>query len=151
MFHAAHILCAVNEKQSEEQALAAIQAAEAELARGDDFGTVVERHSSCEGNGDLGFFPSGKMVEEFEKAIRELQPGQRSGIFSTPFGYHIAELRARKSGGGSPFEDVRLDIQRVLTAMREHQAVLQGIAKLRAAAIVKRLPDSVDGVGSAHA
>ena len=143
-YHAAHILCSVNETQTEEQALATIQIAENELERGDDFGDVARRYSSCTGNGDLGVFPAGTMVEEFEQALRDLTPGQRTGIFTTPFGYHIAELRARHSGTQAQFEDVRPDIERVLTAIREHEAVLQAIGRLRARTEIEQRPESSD-------
>lgn len=53
----------VTEDQSAEQARAGIQAALAELERGDPFAEVAERHSDCKGNGgDLGQFPVGHMV-----------------------------------------------------------------------------------------
>jgi peptidyl-prolyl cis-trans isomerase C len=141
-FHAAHILCSVNETQTEEQALAKIQIAAAELEKGEDFGSVARCHSSCTGNGDLGVFPAGTMVEEFEQALRELVPGQRTGIFTTPFGYHIAELRARNAGTQAQFEDVRPDIERVLTAMREHEAVVQAVSRLRSRAKIERVSES---------
>jgi peptidyl-prolyl cis-trans isomerase C len=68
------------------QARAGIEAALVELERGDPFAEVAERHSDCKGNGgDLGQFPAGHMVQEFEDAIRALEPGQRTGIFTTPF------------------------------------------------------------------
>ncbi|MGA2739380.1 MAG: peptidylprolyl isomerase [Bryobacteraceae bacterium] len=99
MFHAAHIVKHVNEEQSEEQAEAGIQAALADLERGVPFAEAAEIHSDCKGNGgDLGKFPPGHMVEEFEAAISALQPGERTGIFTTPFGFHIAELRAKAPG-----------------------------------------------------
>jgi parvulin-like peptidyl-prolyl isomerase len=29
-----------------------------------------------------------------------MKPGERSPIFRTPFGFHIAEVRSKKPGGG---------------------------------------------------
>jgi parvulin-like peptidyl-prolyl isomerase len=88
-FDAAHILKHVNHEQSEEQALAGIQAALAELEEGKPFAEVANRHSDCkEGRGgDLGQFRAGVMVADFENALRAVKPGQRSGIFTTPFGF----------------------------------------------------------------
>jgi hypothetical protein len=45
------------------------------------------------------------MVEEFEDAIRDLKPGSRTGIFRTPFGFHIAELRGKVPAGQVGFEE----------------------------------------------
>ncbi len=80
-FRAAHIVKHVNEHQSEQQAEAGIRIARAELERGEPFADFADRHSDCKGNGgDLGEFPAGKMVDEFDRAIAALDPGQRTGI-----------------------------------------------------------------------
>jgi hypothetical protein len=111
LFHAAHIVQHVKGERSEEQARAEIEAALAELEAGASFSEVAEKHSDCKGNGgDLGQFPAGEMVPEFEDAIRALEPGQRSGIFRTPFGFHIAKLRAKTAAGPASFEEVRADV-----------------------------------------
>ena len=143
LFHAAHIVKHVNHEQSEEQAEAAIQAALAELERGDPFAEVAERHSDCKGNGgDLGEFPAGQMVQEFDEAIRPLEPGQRTGIFTTAYGFHIAELGAKTPPAPATFDDVRPDIERVMTMMNEHQVYLRAVADLRARADIRFVPDA---------
>jgi peptidyl-prolyl cis-trans isomerase C len=141
-FEAAHIVCNVNHEQSEEQARAAIETALAELECGEPFGVVADRRSDCKGNGgDLGKFPTGVMVPEFEEALRAIQPGGRTGVFRTPFGFHIAELRAWNRDSLAPFEDVREDIQRVLTMASEHGAYQQAARALALKARVVRTPD----------
>ena len=141
-FEAGHIVAHVNETRSEESAEAGIHVALAELEAGEDFAAVAERHSDCKGNGgDLGKFEAGFMVAEFEEALRGIEPGQRTGIFTTPFGFHIATLHSFTPGGASPFEDVREDIERVLMAMAEHREYLKGIEQLRQRATITRSPD----------
>jgi len=138
MFHAAHIVKHVSHEQSEEQARAGIEAALVELERGEPFSAVADRHSDCgDRGGDLGQFPAGHMVDEFEAAIRVLEPGQRSGVFRTPFGFHIAELRGKSGAGIASFEEVRVDIERVLTMQSEHQLYMRAIAQLRARAEIR--------------
>jgi hypothetical protein len=44
--------------------------------------------------GDLGTFRRGQMVPEFQAAVDALKVGEISGVFETPFGFHVA-LRTR--------------------------------------------------------
>ena len=140
MFHAAHIVRHVNGWRSEEEARALIEDALAELERGASFSEVAERYSDCrENGGDLGVFAAGAMVEEFEQAIRALEPGEHTGIFATPFGFHIAELRGKTPARQARFEEVRDDIERGLTAMNRHRCLLRAVAELRSRAKVERI------------
>ena len=53
--------------------MAGIEAALADLERGDPFAEVAERQSAGKGSGgDLGQFPAGHMVQDFDDAIRAL-------------------------------------------------------------------------------
>lgn len=141
-FEAAHIVKHVNEHQSEELARAGIEAALADLEAGMSFAQTADRQSDCrDKGGDLGRFLAGTMVKEFEDAIRHLEPGQRTGIFRTPFGFHIALLRSKTAAGPLDFEEVREDIQRVLTRIEEHQEYLRAVAALRAGAEIRWVPD----------
>lgn len=138
VFEAAHIVKHIDAQQSEEQARAGIEAALAELDSGAAFGEVADRHSDCKGRGgDLGHFLAGRMAPEFENAIRDLKPGERTGIFRTSYGLHIAELRSKIPAGPVPFEEVRPVIRRVLTAIREHKEYLRVIAVLRSRADIR--------------
>jgi hypothetical protein len=135
LFHASHIVKHVNHEQSEDQAEAGIQVAVAELEQGLPFAEVAARHSDCKDKGgDLGQFPAGHMVEEFEEAIRTLEPGQRTDVFTTPFGFHIAQLHSITAAGPAAFEEVRAGIERVLNFACEHEAYMRAVAELRSRA-----------------
>ena len=141
LFHASHIVKHVNHEQSEEQAEAGIRAALAELERGVPFAEVASRHSDCKDkDGDLGQFPAGHMVQEFEDAIRAVKPGERTGVFTTPFGFHIARLHAQTAAGPATLDDVRTGIERVLTFASEHEAYTRAVAQLRARADIRWIP-----------
>ncbi len=88
--HARHILVA-DEATAKEvlDKLAANQSFE-ELAK-----TYSTDTGSKDQGGDLGWFPRGAMVKEFEDAAFALQPGQTSGIVQTVYGYHIIRVDER--------------------------------------------------------
>jgi hypothetical protein len=97
MIHAGHIIRNVDETTADETtaedtALAAIRNAQQDMERGSSFEEAATRWSDCPDGGDLGFFARGEMVPEFERAVLALRPGEVSGIFRTPFGFHIAKL-----------------------------------------------------------
>jgi parvulin-like peptidyl-prolyl isomerase len=80
--------------RTKEEALAGINALKAEIANGGDFAELARQHSDCpsgEEGGDLGQFPRGAMVREFDEAAFALQPGQVSDVIETPFGYHLIQ------------------------------------------------------------
>ena len=112
---AAHIVKHINEKQTRVAARAGIEAAKERLDTGADFAAVAAECSDCpEKGGGLGWFSKGAMVEAFENEVFALAPGEISGIFETPFGFHLAHLEDRKPARRSELEDVREDIDRTL-------------------------------------
>jgi peptidyl-prolyl cis-trans isomerase D len=73
------------------------------MVPGADFAALARQYSEDPGSkdsgGDLGWFPRGRMVKEFEDAAFTLSPGQVSGPVRSQFGYHILKLEGRKPGG----------------------------------------------------
>ena len=63
------------------------------------FAELAKENSDCPSGsrgGDLGFFPHGQMVPEFDKAAFELPVGKVSDIIKTKFGYHIILVTEKK-------------------------------------------------------
>lgn len=136
--NAAHIVVHVNEQRGEAEARRLIEEAQVELDRGAPFADVAERYSDCKGDGgDLGWFERGVMVDEFDAAVFALAPGGRSGIFRTPFGYHIAKLRAKGEVGMA-----RGEIEAYLIAKRRHEAMERGLEALRESAAIERVSEA---------
>ena len=85
--HARHILVA-DEATAKEVLV--------KLAANQPFEELAKTYSIDTGTkdqgGDLGWFPRGAMVQEFEEAAFALQPGQTSGVVQTVYGYHIIRV-----------------------------------------------------------
>ena len=88
--HARHILL-----EKEEDAKAALE----RVKKGEDFAALAKElttdTATKEAGGDLGWFPRGQMVSEFEEAAFALQPGQVSEVVQSAFGYHIIKVEER--------------------------------------------------------
>jgi len=64
------------------------------------FGKLAEKYSECSSakkGGDLGWFPRGKMVGEFQTIAFATPPGKMSAPFKTTHGYHIILVEGRKN------------------------------------------------------
>ena len=140
---AAHI---VRNVTSSEELLAAdviLREAEAELAKGKAFEQVANRYSDCKGvGGSVGWVVRGRMVPEFEDVVFGLLPGQRSGIFRTIFGLHIATSVRRRKEGVRPFDEVRLEIAKRLFAEHRQQALNAAVASLEAESDIRFTEES---------
>lgn len=146
MVHAAHIVKNVDEVTDEATALAAIRQAQQELQQGVSFEEVADKHSDCPGRGgDLGFFPRGQMVEEFESVVFSMKPGEVSDIFRSPFGFHIAKVYEIRPEGYLPLQEVRAQIEEALYAEKRRRVVEQYLDKLRAQADVQNVPSRAAG------
>ena len=139
LVHAAHIVKNVDEQNDEASARAGIEAALAELGNGVRFDEVANRHSDCAGNGgDLGWFPKGQMVDEFEAVVFKLPVGSQSEIFRSPFGFHIAKVLERRPAGLQPLKEAETQIASGLTAEKRQKAVEEYLDALRAKAQIRQ-------------
>ncbi len=70
-----------------------------QLKNGADFGALARTYSTCPSKakgGDLGWFGTGQMVGEFERAVQKLSYGAISAPVRTQFGYHIIKKTGTK-------------------------------------------------------
>lgn len=126
-FDASHILL---------ETLEDAQAVKTELDAGADFAETAKARStgpSGPGGGGLGWFGEGRMVPEFEAAVKTLEVGEVSEPVETQFGWHIVKLNDKRTGAVPTFEEVEPEIVEQLRA----QAVEQQIANLVGAADVQ--------------
>ena len=89
---------------------------------GGDFAAVARASSEDQGSaangGDLGCFPFGRMVREFDDALYDLEPGQTSGLVRTSFGYHIIRLESRREERVLPLEEVEDRVRALVTEQK---------------------------------
>jgi parvulin-like peptidyl-prolyl isomerase len=100
--HARHILVATREEA--DKALARVKG-------GEDFAAVAKELSTDDSNkeqgGDLGWFPKGRMVAEFDAAAFALQPGQMSDVVETQNGFHIIRVDERDANRPMDEQDLQ--------------------------------------------
>lgn len=95
-----------------------------EICGESNFEEVASRNSDCPENaGDLGYFPRGQMVQEFEDIIFEMKVGQVSSIFQTEFGFHIAKLIDKKPATLCPLADIKDAVTKALTQEYQQREV----------------------------
>jgi len=109
--HARHILIAPGNPEAQEEPDPAREEKDKAAARakaeqvlkqvraGGDFAALAKQFSADSGSkdkgGDLGWFPAGQMVPQFDKAAFALQPGQISDLVESQFGFHIIKVEER--------------------------------------------------------
>ncbi len=131
--------------QSEVHALHILVASEAEaedviarLAGGADFSALAKERSTDpsakQSGGDLGFFGSGDMVPEFEKAAFELETGESSKApVQTQFGWHVIKVVDRRDKTPPTLDQARGEIEETLSS----ELVTAYVSSLRAGATIE--------------
>jgi len=136
--HAAHIVKHVSASVPPEVAEAELRKARQELDAGADFAETAVKYSDCpENGGDLGWFPRGQMVEEFEHTVWKMKPGGVSDIFATRFGFHIVRLIERKAAAPYALQEVADPIRLRLAARMREEAIETYLDGLRQEATIE--------------
>lgn len=91
----------------------------AELAKGGDFAKIAEAKSQDPGSGaqggDLGYFGSGDMVPEFEKAAAALKVGETTKEpVKSQFGFHVIKLEDKRKQPVPGLDEVRDQVRQAL-------------------------------------
>jgi foldase protein PrsA len=129
--HASHILVATQETGQEVLD---------KLAKGAAFADLAAQYSTDTGSkdqgGDLGWFPRGAMVPEFEQAAFALEPGKVSPLVQTQFGYHIILVQEKAVRELDPSLTKQMQQKEFQTWMDEQQAKMK-IERLYTFATIK--------------
>ncbi len=142
---ASHILVKVKagetgEGHPEAEAMQIAQGLLDQVKAGADFAELAKKSSEDQGSaqngGDLGCFPPGRMVPEFDDAVFALTPGQTSDLVKTSFGYHIIRLKSKQEAAVQPLAQVKERIRATVTdrkvrelAEQKSQAMADALAR----------------------
>lgn len=123
-FNADHILV-----DSEEEA----KNIKKELDQGADFADLARQHSTCNSKdigGSLGDFKSGQMVDEFDKALVEMEEDSISDPVKTEFGYHIIRLNKKEMVQGTDYDSVKDFISQQFLLLKQQEVYANKIRDL---------------------
>jgi foldase protein PrsA len=88
------------------------------LGDGADFAELAKEYSTDEGSkengGELGFFPRGTMVTEFEDVAFSLPINEISEPVKSDYGYHIIKVEEKKEAKEANFDDSKVSIKETL-------------------------------------
>jgi peptidyl-prolyl cis-trans isomerase C len=137
--HASHIVKHVSGPPDAIKANEEIQKVKQQLDQGTPFEELATAHSDCpDSAGDLGFFPRGHMVPEFENVVFNMKPGDVSDIFATKFGYHIAKVHEKRPPGTASLHEVTEYITNDITRSRGQKLLEKYVDELKSKAEIIR-------------
>jgi peptidyl-prolyl cis-trans isomerase SurA len=141
-----HILIRVNELNSETEVIRRLtEIAERMRAGSVDFADMARQYSvdgSAGQGGDLGWVYQGDTVQEFERAMDELEIGQISEPVRSPFGYHLIQVNERRNDEASA-DRVRSATRSLLRTRKSNERFQEWTTEVRDRAYVEyRLDDN---------
>lgn len=98
------------------------------------FEEAAREYSTCpskDADGDLGTFPRGQMVPEFEEAVFTMDKGEVRGPVQTQFGFHLIKLDDRTEGGQSELDEVKEEIAKSLMYQKQNEVYSSKINDLK--------------------
>jgi peptidyl-prolyl cis-trans isomerase C len=140
---ARHILIKLTKDADEEttkKAEALIEEITEKQKGGESFEDLAKQYSegpSAPQGGDLGYFPRGMMVKEFDDAVFSMKPGEVSGVVRTQFGLHLIKLEEVREAGIMDFEQVKERVIESLKMIQRRKVVETYISDLRKKADIK--------------
>jgi foldase protein PrsA len=88
------------------------------IDEGGDFAELAKEYSTDtqtkDNGGELGYFPTGQMVEEFDKAAFAMKVDEISDPVKTDYGYHIIKVTGKKEAKEATLEDSKEQIKEAL-------------------------------------
>jgi len=146
-YEISHILVTVPEKASPEVIQARRARAEqalSEIKDGTDFRQVAATFSDAPDalkGGSLGWRNASMLPALFLDAVRELRPGEVSGILRSPNGFHVLRLNERR-GSSMPVTLRQTRVRHIL--IKTNELVSENEAQRRLTSLKERLDNNAD-------
>src|SRR5439155_20416340 len=137
---AAHVLVKVADQAAPDAVKKAEAKARDVLKRaksGEDFAALARKYSedsSASKGGDLGCFPRGQMVKEFEDSAFSLTAGGVSDLVRSRFGFHIIKVKDIRPPHTTTLQEAREALRQELKLERARGQVLKRAADFARAA-----------------
>lgn len=130
-YRASHIL--VEDEKSANEILEKIE-------NGLSFSDAADKYSTDKASkgGDLGEFPKGAMVKEFEDALDELKEGEISKPVKTQFGYHIIKLDHTHDEYLPELDEIKDRIHDTLLMIKRQEKYLEKTNQIKEKVEVKK-------------
>lgn len=106
-------------------------------------GTFSKDKGSASKGGDIGYFGSGQMVPEFERAVMGLKTNEISEPVKTRFGYHIIKLIDVAKGETASFEQSKEPIRKQLLTEKQKGLIDSYIGNLMKKTDIKKHEDAL--------
>ncbi len=97
----------------------------------EDLARMKSMDPTAQKGGDIGYFPKGQLIPEFESACAQLEIGETSGVTKTKLGYHIIKLTDRKEPQQRPVGQVAEEIKSQLRIVERQRIFNKLLAGLR--------------------
>ena len=144
LFRARHIFFRINKNAKAEEVRKALTTAMIvlqEARSGKDFAGLAKKYSddpqAAKDGGELGTFKKGDMLPEIENAVMDMQSDEIGDLVNTPAGFHIIKLEERSPGKLRPFDEVKGEIEELLTKKKSDVRFNTWLADLRKAAAIE--------------
>lgn len=105
------------------------------INEGESFAELAKTFSNDPGSaiqgGDLGYFPEGVMVTEFNNAAFEMTIDEAPRIVETQFGFHVIDVTGIKDERVKSFEEAKDSIETTIIEGKEQTEIIKFIEQVR--------------------
>lgn len=123
-----HILLTTNEVVDDDTVRSRLEDFRERVEAGESFADIAKLESedpaSAVRGGELGWNPPGTFVPQFEEVLAQLEPGEISEPFRSPFGWHIILLEEREERDTTAEVKRRQAIEAIRASKQEQETEL---------------------------